>query len=327
MDYFDLTYFTVTLIGFSIASYTDIKTHEINPKIPEFLIITGLLFHAIQSYLINSLTPLLLSIGMMLLAFAFSYALFLIGGWAGGDVKLFTALGAILPSYGKLNFFPFYSLAAALLAVFPFIIIYVGYHLLFVKGIYKKSKKILLEAVNKSIEAPFLILSGYLFYYFTSSPLLSILVPLLLYILKKPGFIISVILTVYYFYLNFLNSFIQFSYSFWITFLALIFISFYKIAKKHILRQTIPVTKLKEGDILAKNLIKQKNKYIFKENSLLKPQKNMVLFASASGLEKKDIKLLKKLGFKKIEVKKSIPFVPIFTLGIFLLWLIQTILY
>ena len=324
---FQNIYFSTALIGFIIASYTDIKNHEINPKIPSLLIFLGLTFHGIESLLTNSLNPLVLSAGMMLLAFAFSYFLFLIGGWAGGDVKLFTALGAILPSYGKITFFPFYSLAAALLAVFPFIIIYVAYHLLFVKNIYKKSKKILIESAKQSVEAPFFILAGYFICSLVGLPLLSILFIPLLYFLKKEGLAFSVIITAYSFYTNFMNSFVLFSLFFWGSFLTIIFIYFYKIAKKHILRQTISVNKLKEGDILAKNLVKQKNRLVFKEFSLLKLQKNIVLFASASGLEKKDIAFLKRKGFKKVELKKSIPFIPIFTFGLVILFFIQMLLY
>jgi len=327
MTSFDLIYFSITLIGFSIASYTDIKTHEINPKIPLLLIALGLILHGSESLLTVSLTPLLFSISMMILAFIFSYVLFLIGGWAGGDVKLFTALGAILPSYGNFNFFPFYSLAVSLLAIFPFIILYVAYHLLFIKGIYKKSKKILIQATKKSITAPFIILAGYFASSYFGFPILSLILIPLLYLIKKPGLVISLIIVIYSFESNFINSLIQFSLFFWMSFLTIIFFSFYEIAKKHILRETKKTSELKEGDILAKNLIKQKNRYIFKEFSLFKQQKNIVLFASASGLENKDIKFLKKEGIKKVELKKSIPFVPIFTLGLVILFFIQMLLY
>ena len=141
MTGFQTIYFAVTLAGFTAASYTDLKTHEINPLIPKLLIATGLTLHLIESIATGTASPLLSSITNALLAFLFSYLLFIIGAWAGGDVKLFTAPGAILPSYGHFNYFPFYSFAASLLAIFPFIVLYVSYHLLFIKGIYKKSKK------------------------------------------------------------------------------------------------------------------------------------------------------------------------------------------
>ncbi len=324
---FQNIYFATALAGFLAASYTDIKTHEINPIIPKLLIALGLILHSTEAYLTQSLSPLTLSVGTMMLAFAFSYFLYLIGGWAGGDVKIFTALGAILPAYGKFNFFPFYALAASLLAIFPFILLYVSYHLLFVKGIYKKSKKIIIKAIKQSIATPFILLAGYVIASSIGYPLLSFLTIPLLYFLKKPGLILSLALTIYSFNANFYSSLIQFSLFFWMSFLTIVFFSFFEIAKKHILRETKKISELKEGDILAKNLVKQKNRHVFKENSIFKNQENVVIFAGASGLEKKDIAFLKKLGFKKIELKKSIPFVPIFTLGLIILWLIQTLLY
>ena len=263
----------------------------------------------------------------MILAFAFSYSLYLIGGWVGGDVKIFTALGAILPSYGNFNFFPFYALVSSLLAVFPFIILYVSYNLLFVKGIYNKSKKIIIQGVYKSIKSPFIILAGYSLALSAGHPSFSIIPIFILFFLKNPGFFLSVLLSIYFFALNPVKSLVEFSLFFWLSLLFFIFTSFYSIAKKHILRETKKIEELEEGDILAKNLTKQRNKYAFKENSIFKKQDNVVLFASASGLEKKDINFLKKIGYKKVQVKKSIPFVPIFTLGMVIIFIIQTLLY
>lgn len=324
---FELTYFAIAITAFLIASYQDIKTHEISPKITIGLLAIGIISHAVESYLIQSIQPIFQSVSLAILCFAFAYLLYKIGVWAGGDVKLFTALGAILPTFGNFNFFPFYSLFAALVAILPFTIIYVAYHLLFVKGIYKKSKKIILLGLRRSLKSPFAVIAGYNIALLAGYSYLSFIIIPFLFWAKKPGLIASVILTAVAFYYDFAYYLNQFAGVFFISLLIFISISFFSIARKHVLRGKKSVAKLEEGDILAKNLIKEKTKHVFKEFSMFSIPKNIVISSSASGLEKKDIAKLKKLKIKRVEVKKSIPFVPVFTLGLLLLLAVQMLLY
>jgi Flp pilus assembly protein protease CpaA len=64
------------------------------------------------------------------LAFGIGYALWLTGGWAGGDVKLFTAFGALLPFYdapftGNIPYpFPITILFNSVIAMLPILLVY-----------------------------------------------------------------------------------------------------------------------------------------------------------------------------------------------------------
>jgi len=67
------------------------------------------------------------------IAFGIGYVMWLTGGWAGGDVKLFTALGALLPfftsPYVKDVPYPFFLtiLFNSVIAILPILLIYTAY--------------------------------------------------------------------------------------------------------------------------------------------------------------------------------------------------------
>ena len=81
------------------ANYTDLRWRLIPNKLTFPLIAAGVGFHLALG--LSRGDPWTAVSGLMGggFAFAFGYALWLAGGWAGGDVKLFTALGALLPVY------------------------------------------------------------------------------------------------------------------------------------------------------------------------------------------------------------------------------------
>ncbi len=68
------------------------------------------------------------------IAFAIGYAMWLTGGWAGGDVKLFTALGALLPVFvpayspapysSTYPLFPLTILLNSVLVAIPILLVY-----------------------------------------------------------------------------------------------------------------------------------------------------------------------------------------------------------
>ena len=82
----------VALAGLAYASYTDLRETIVPDNLNYALIIFGLLYHIYLSATTQSLSPITLSIAGATLAFVFSYILWRMGAWAGGDVKLFTAL-------------------------------------------------------------------------------------------------------------------------------------------------------------------------------------------------------------------------------------------
>lgn len=120
---FQLAYFLVTLAVISIASYTDIRKRIVPDWLSYSAIALGLALHALQSLLGASIFPIAFSAGLAALTFACGYVLWKLGVWAGGDVKLFTAIAALNPlNYAFLGqaLFPQTSVIATISApIFP----------------------------------------------------------------------------------------------------------------------------------------------------------------------------------------------------------------
>ena len=97
MAMFAGAYFFFSLIGLSVATFTDIKNRIVSDKLTLSLAVLGLFLKALESFTAQSLEPLLYSIAAAAIAFAFAYLLWRLGVWAGGDVKLITALAFLNP--------------------------------------------------------------------------------------------------------------------------------------------------------------------------------------------------------------------------------------
>ena len=81
------------------ACYTDLRWRLIPNKLTFPLIAAGVIFHLSVGLSRADFWVAFSGIVGGGFAFVLGYALWLAGGWAGGDVKLFTALGALLPTY------------------------------------------------------------------------------------------------------------------------------------------------------------------------------------------------------------------------------------
>jgi preflagellin peptidase FlaK len=323
-----MVYFAIALFFFIVASFTDIKKHEVPPVITYSLLVIGLALHFIDSIISVNAAPIAWSSLMALSCFALSYALYRLGVWAGGDVKLFTALGAILPYYKGIMFFPFFALAASLIAVFPAMIAYVVYCAFKNPKVAAALKKSLRKALGEAAVAPFVITGAYHVASLAGFPLLVLAVAPLLYFLKKPGLIASALLTIAYL-LTSEASADYFIGVFGISVAFFCFIAAYSASKKHALRETKKASELREGDILAKDFVRFRGKLSFAEHSWV-PRKGAAIVLSslnAGGLEKRDISLIKRLGVRTVELKKSVPFVPIFTLGLVVVFALEMLLY
>ncbi len=89
----------VAIISVCVAVYTDMRWRIIPNKLNFPLIVFGVAFYiflGIQSW--DLLTAASGAIGAAI-SFIIGYIMWRTGGWAGGDVKLFTALGALLYGY------------------------------------------------------------------------------------------------------------------------------------------------------------------------------------------------------------------------------------
>ncbi len=87
------------LAGSAIAVYTDLRWRIIPNWLTYSLIGCGILVHLVWGGLNGDWWNAVSGALGAGFAFLLGYALWLTGGWAGGDVKLFTAYGALLPFY------------------------------------------------------------------------------------------------------------------------------------------------------------------------------------------------------------------------------------
>jgi preflagellin peptidase FlaK len=132
----------IAVLACVYASYSDIKRGIIPNKLTFPLIGVGLVLDGIYAYLTGNYWLIISAALITGFIFVLGYLFWKMGAWAGGDVKLFTALAALLPIYPPLfaynilsyqmpiyaNYpFPFTLIINSILSMLPFLLIYVFY--------------------------------------------------------------------------------------------------------------------------------------------------------------------------------------------------------
>ncbi len=98
----------IAFAGSVLAGIIDLKTTEIPDWIPYAMAAIGIVGNLVKAYLLGNYTPILLSVVVGLLFLGFGFLLYFTGQWGGGDAKLLSAIGFLLPQYsGAKSFFPF----------------------------------------------------------------------------------------------------------------------------------------------------------------------------------------------------------------------------
>lgn len=327
-------YVALTLFSLLFLSYVDIKERKAPPQVTYGLLTTGLILHGIQSILQHSFEPIIYSMAGASSMFLLAYAIYKVGGWAGGDVKLFAALGAILPFYGQLSQltfplpFPVLILAASSISVLPFA---VGY------GVYKTIQKNqqglkedIVNSIPRSIYSAFtLAASLHLARILGIHPASALIIAPLIYISKEPGYPI----TAFLFTLSILNYTQSTANSFIYILIASISIitgiETYKSMKKNVLRREKNTEDLKEGDIPSEDVWLIDGEIKKSEPKLWRTKgKGELIIDSrkARGLLPNEIEKLKENGIKSLKVKKSLPFIPVLALGFIILLALESFL-
>ncbi len=346
--------FLVTLCCI-VATYTDVKRQIIPNKLNISLFFIGILlvtFYFHKSGFFNYFYYI-----SILLVYAFSYVLWYLGVWAGGDVKLLTAISTVfipefldvIPKYTIFSIVLPYNLASfkiptfllifnSVLAIIPMIIIIV-----FIKIL--KDKPHLIDEFKKTFDYKEGLLSlnslmiSYIiiqeinvydvmlkiaFLLIFSYLLLKIMKNDIIFIIFSLALLIHQILSA-----NMILYILEFM-------ILLIMISVRNIFKTGIVKEALTsnVNKndLKEGMILAYPLYYGDNGYYFRENNLLenlsgifsdKYEKNLVCGVKASGLSSQDIFLIRKyLNQDFIKIKQGLSFAPFILVGLLITVLI-----
>lgn len=142
-----------TVVVLSIASYTDIKKRTIPNWLVYPAIAVGVSTNAVEGLIARDLTIMVsgaVGAGML---FGFGYIMWYVGLLGGGDVRLFAALGALLPNIGSPPMFQF--------MVSPVLVICVGGVLssaYAVSSKYEGDEFTLSKFKNRSPTAPFMLI-------------------------------------------------------------------------------------------------------------------------------------------------------------------------
>ncbi|HNV01006.1 MAG TPA: A24 family peptidase C-terminal domain-containing protein [archaeon] len=343
--YFYLT-IIISIIGLLIATYTDLKERIVSNKLNFSLAIIGLIIYLIQSYFEQTPLPIIFSLLGLIIGFTFGWILWKIGVFAGGDVKLFMALGALnpfTPAILKIGEFTNSNFQIFAITLFIYSLIgFLPYAMLVILLKLKNNKEarnnLIKDAKKRVIDGIILsILIGGLstIFYFLQIPSLIILPTLILIgILKKGKIIITILISIIGLIILPLQTLQN-------TLTSFIFIIFIygtiklMLSLGPVLQTTVKISKLKEGMIPSKTLYFEKNQVkeqnfsikqiikLVKENKIneIFSKKNEIISATkARGLNEEEIKLLKKLYKNKkigetIKIKESMPFVPTMLIG------------
>ncbi len=114
--------FGIAFAGLLFATYTDLKHRTVEDYISYGMLGLGLLLHLIQSIATNNWNYLIETMLVTVGTFIGGWLLWKIGFWAGGDVKLFTGIAALLPRHPQtlqaiFGFAPWFT--SEILPVFP----------------------------------------------------------------------------------------------------------------------------------------------------------------------------------------------------------------
>lgn len=131
---FEVILLSTAFIGSTLSAIYDLKTTEIPDKIPYAMIAVGLLLFGIQSYLTWSYWPIVKSLAVGLSLLGFGFLMYYFGQWGGGDAKVLSAMGFLLPelseTFTKSSLLPFslsytvnvFLVGAAYMIIYAFIV-------------------------------------------------------------------------------------------------------------------------------------------------------------------------------------------------------------
>lgn len=95
---FELLSIVIAFVGSAAAGFWDLKTTEIPDKIPHLMIACGIAIAIAESYLASSYWPLLSSAIAGGSFLVFGFFMYYLGQWGGGDAKILSAIGFLLPT-------------------------------------------------------------------------------------------------------------------------------------------------------------------------------------------------------------------------------------
>jgi len=289
-----LSVFIALLVCF-YASYSDIKRGIIPNRLTFPVIGLGLLLNGIRAFMESDPWIFIYTAIFTAGIFALGYILWRMGAWAGGDVKLFTAVTALIPfqpalvSYSFLGTafpvtasypFPLTVIINSILALLPFLLVYVFFIIYtsrrdlmeeFMEPLRQyRTSMVLALVITSAVTLTFIITD---FLPFQIIVLSLILVYLLTMVISRlpprvKAVMVSAIL-VYSLYRNFELT-VSGVVIIWVSITVIQLIrKLLTSITREALQDTVSVDELKEGMILASTLYRRGDEYYFDDTSLL----------------------------------------------------------
>ncbi len=143
---FGLILLSIASIGSILAAYFDLKTTEIPDEIPYVMMGVGILAHLIQTILVWNPWPLINSLVFGLGFLGFGFLMYFLGQWGGGDAKILSAIGFLLPQAPK-------EIDTRLYFPFPLSFFF---NLFFIGAVYMIVYALIVSFINKKIWHGFL---------------------------------------------------------------------------------------------------------------------------------------------------------------------------
>lgn len=219
----------VALIGSSLASFFDLKTTEIPDEIPYAMMGIGILVHLIQAILFWNPWPLINSLIFGLGFLGFGFLMYFLGQWGGGDAKVLSGIGFLLPKTPQ-------EMATKLYFPFPLSFFF---NLFFIGAVYMILYALIISFIDRKIwfgfikglkaDAKVLVVLNFILFIFLTS--------------------FGVILMKYY---NFMNFKEVMSFSLLLLSMSLglsLLWKFVKVVEEIGFKKRIPISKLKVGDV------------------------------------------------------------------------------
>jgi preflagellin peptidase FlaK len=348
----------LALISVCVANYTDLKERIIPNELTFSLIAFGVVFYLFFGLYVADFWTFVSGVIGAALAFAIGYGLWLIGAWAGGDVKMFTAFGALLPGIGR-SFEPSHTapypllitiLFNSIIAIAPVLFAYIAISCARKPDIGRKIVAPLRGSARRYLEAP-LILVGSSALGLEIATGLGLIWPLRLFLVAITIFVVYLIpfkarlpISTFFTLFGLYLSPLAVAESFAIILLLLpglrLLISAVNVANREVLQEKVRVTELKEGMIPAETIYESGGKVgryrppsygkLFKlasksPSKLIRPKWDRVLADPrvAAGVTRGQVRALRQLVKRgklkdSIRIKKGMPFAPAFGLGVFI---------
>lgn len=279
-------FLAAALVGTAAGGWIDLKTTEVPDIIPMSMVGAGLLLHIANTFLTGSLQGIISAFAVAALYLAIGYIFYYTGMWGEADVLLLAAVGFLIPQ--PLSFFNMSGLGG----MYPIIFIL---NTFIVGGVYSAIYTLILAFMKPEVFSNFWKdIVGY------KKKMAVFIVAI------TSGFIALSFGITRYFNADVPTEFILAQVALFLpmAFFMIIIYRFALVLDRTVFRMKVPVSKLKEGDVLAED-VKLKNKTLSGK-----------LFI---GLTEELVDMIRKEK-KYVEIKEGIRYGPTFFLTLLYTW-------